>query len=106
MMELNITEEQELALVTELFENFPEASQYNALSCTNWDYEDLTFTFEDTETGKTHIVFRDQLIKGFRRFLELVLLQKTNLSMNPLEWDADTSDAVAQCAIFNDIIYG
>lgn len=105
-MLINISEEQEYGMVKELFENYPEASSGKALRCTNWDYEDFVFTFEDTETGKTHIVFKDQIIKGFRKFIELVLLKKTCLSANPVDWDSDTCDVVAQCSIFDDIIYG
>ena len=49
-----LTPAQEIRMVQDIYENFPEAS--TCLVCQKWDYKKFRFEFIDTETDKYHIV--------------------------------------------------
>lgn len=104
-MEINITPEQELELLRQVFDNYPESSSA-ALKCTKWDYEHFEFAFYDTEEDKHYQITLEDARKGLAIYLREVLLGNTTLSANREQWDAETDDAIVQCAIFGKIIYG
>lgn len=104
MIEIDFTPEQERTLIKEIFENFPEAAV--CLKCTKWNYKDFIFEFYDEEEDKTHVIKYEDAQRGLRTYLKILLLGNTALEGNPSHWDAIVYDAIVQCAIFGDIIYG
>lgn len=111
--------EQEVALVMSAYENFPEAAM--CFSCEDWSYgkkKPFRFVFKDEE-GKEHTVLLADAVRGLRIFAALVLAGKLpglDLPANFLspaddfdalgDWDAYCFDALAQCAMFGEVIYG
>ncbi len=104
-------------MVREAYENFPEASI--SLACNKWRYgtkpgETFEFWFTDVEGGGQHYVVKlPDAVRGFHRFVDLVTDGKLpGLSLGPGwltdtgEWDGECFDALLQCAIFGDVIYG
>lgn len=116
-----LTEKQERQLVRLAYENFPEAACCFAVE--SWSYGDkpaksFYFVFVDDE-GKRHIVTEDDAVRGLRVFAVLVgagKLPGLGLPAHYLspaddfdvlgEWDAFAFDALAQCAMFGEVIYG
>lgn len=100
-------------LIKEVMENYPEAGRSNSLNCTGWDYKEVEFSFYDIETEKEHEVNLISLRKGLDKFLEIVQKGKYfNNGISPsllsegYTWDAQDCDALVQCAIFGEVIYG
>lgn len=105
----------------ESFENFPEASF--CLSCIEWKYKKGIYKFLD-EDGKTYIVsIKDVAEKGFPIFFKLLAEKKIGFcgfnlgdlmgigtadGLNEALCNADAIvvDALLQCTIFGDVIYG
>ena len=104
MMQIDVSEEEENKVLQDSFENFPECAE--CLRCTKWDYKNFVFDFYDEDTDKTHTVTLEDARKGLREYIKQVLLGKTSLEGNPNNWDAWNYDAIMQCSIFGDIIYG
>jgi hypothetical protein len=102
-------------LITEVFQNLPEASQA-PLRCINWQYGDdgrpMLFTIEDTETGKTYRLDEEIGLKGLEIFLNDVISGKLpGLGLGAALMDAGSYDAYAidclvQYCIFGKAIYG
>lgn len=100
-------------LVAHLTDNLPECSI--SLSCVGWKYKERRFTFIDDEDGKRYNLGPADFRKGLD-----ALLAKYPKGFPPVppteeweaweEWlcaaDADVVDALVQCAIFGEIIYG
>jgi len=105
-----LTKQEEIALVKEVYENFPESSV--CLRCTKWKYDDFIFHFEDEE-GEKHIVRLNDAIRGLRLFVAAIdrgELPGLGLSAGYLsdtgEWDAYAFDALNQMAIYGEVVYG
>ena len=107
-----MNEEQE-KLIKDVMENYPEAGRSASLNCTGWDYGKVEFSFFDIETDKEHEINLESLKKGFDKFLNIVQEGKyfnngvsPNLLSKGYTWDAQDCDALVQCAIFGEVIYG
>lgn len=120
-----MTTEQEERFVAELYENFPEASQGSSLRCIGWKYAEdyktkvwdrdrFKFIFED-EDGKKYTVRIDKAVKGLSILVHEVMAGKLNglgfradfLTEDAMgDWDGNCIDALAQCAVFGEVIYG
>lgn len=105
-----LTEKEEVALVREIYDNFPEASL--CLSCTRWKYEEFDFRFTD-EDGHEHEVNLEKAVQGLRRFIRAVvdgklpgLGLKAGFLTDTGDWDGFAFDAVNQMAIYGEVIYG
>lgn len=99
-------------LIHDVMQSFPEASHGSPLLCVGWKYEACLFVFLDREEGKRHALTRKRLRKGLEVLLRAVLagkLKGLNLHsafLDSTEWDASCADALVQCAIFGEVIYG
>lgn len=100
-------------MVRSLYENFPEASSGSALQCIGWKYQAFKFNFIDTEDGKKYEITLPKAMKGFRILTKLVEAgELPGLGLTPDfkasedSWDAYAIDALAQCAVFGEVIYG
>lgn len=111
-----MTEAQEEKFIRECYDNFPEASAGATLRCHGWNYKKFRFSFNDEETGKDHVIYLPMATKGFRLFVQAVdagKLKGLGLPANYLDLedgpgilDADCFDAMAQMAVFGEVIYG
>lgn len=100
-------------IVRDAYENFPEASAGSALQCVGWNYREFKFLFVDEETGEKHGVTLPMAIKGLRLFIRAVNageLPGLGLPAHYLSdlgtWDSIAFDALAQMAVFGEVIYG
>ena len=96
-----------------MMENYPEASSGNSLRCLSWKYKEMEFEFLDEEEDKTYTVNLVLLKKGFNKFLKIIEDGKyfnngvvPNLLSEGYDSDSQDYDALVQCAIFGEIIYG
>jgi hypothetical protein len=100
----------EKKLVTELLENLPECSL--CFTVTHWNYKECKFTLVDDD-GTVYKLDYDMAKAG----LELLInkLNKGELKgiayvLEDIEdagnWDAPAIDALLQCAVLKDVIYG
>jgi len=107
-MIIDLTLKEETDLLFDLYQNYPEASSGCALKCVGYDYAEFKFKFLDEETGKTYIVDEEMARKGLALFIKLVLLNELgyNIYHDRGDWDSDVIDAINQCAIFGEVIYG
>jgi hypothetical protein len=99
-------------LISDLMQNYPEASS-SSLQCTKWKYNDMVFTFVDTEENKTYTVDLPKLRIGLEKLLSEILAGKLpglGLSgpaiLDAGSWDAYSMDALVQMSIFGEVIYG
>lgn len=108
-----LTKEQEVKLVRECYDNFPEAGE--CLRCVGWDYKKFVFEFMDEEETpvKRHVVRLPDAIRGLRLFIAAVdagKLRGLSLPAHYLTdtgtWDAFAFDALNQMAVFGEVIYG
>lgn len=106
-----LTRAEEEKLVRECFDNFPEAGM--CLRCIGWDYKAFDFEFLDTEDGKKYRVRLPDAVRGLRLFVAEVRAGKLAGLGLPAEfltdtgdWDAFAFDALAQMAVFGEVIYG
>jgi len=102
-----------IKLIKSVMENYPEAGYGNALRCESYDYKNTKFKFLDTEDGKRYTVTLPKLLKGLKILLKVVenghyfnCGVAPNLLSSGYDWDAQDADALVQCAIFGDVIYG
>lgn len=105
-----LTKKQEIALVKEVYENFPEAGV--CVKCIRWKYDAFDFVFRDDE-GDKYIVRQADAVRGLRLFVRAVEAGKLpglNLPAGYLRdtglWDAWAFDALNQMAIYGEVIYG
>ena len=108
------TEEKKRQLLREVMESYPEASTPSLL-CVKWDYKNMVFKFEEyfeESYGTYYTVTEDDLLKGLDKFLAICNAGNyhNNSFPNGYEdagnWDAIDVDALVQCTIFGEIIYG
>jgi hypothetical protein len=105
-----------IAMIRRLMENYPEAGAGNCLKCAAFNYSKLNFIFfdeEGKEPEKALPVSKKMLSEGFDRLLELIKEGKyfncgqvPNLLSDAYQEDAQDSDALVQCALYGEIIYG
>ena len=99
-------------LIKEVVQNLPEYSI--SLQCTEWKYEDCKFSFYDSDTDKDHLINLCMLVRGYGILKKLWNDKKAFFDGIKSEedwkdagnWDADIVDALIQCSIFSEIIYG
>jgi len=101
--------------VRRLFEGYPEAGQGCAVQCVDWCYGDkdkpFKMDFIDTEESKPYRLTLDKAVKGFKIFIglkmsgELAGIEITDYHDGG-EYDCVALDAITQCAIFGEVIYG
>jgi len=113
--------------VAEILNNLPECSM--SLKCIKWDYKNVCFEFidpEDDEGGNDLKLTLAKAREGFEVLMRLALEGKFYASgwdVGPLityhqrkskerlmdwagDWDATVVDALVQCSLFGDVIYG
>lgn len=100
-------------LIKEMMENYPEAGGGNSLRCLGWNYKKMEFKFLDEEEDKTYQVNMSLLKVGLNKFLKVIEDGKyfnngvvPNLLSEGYDHDAQDCDALVQCAIFGEVIYG
>lgn len=96
----------------ELFQNLPEYAK-DTFRCTGWDYDGFEFDLIDVEEDKGYVLDREKAEKGFELFASMVFdgkLPGLNVSgMNMFDtanWDSYDMDALLQCCLLGDVIYG
>ena len=101
------------ALIKEMMENYPEAGRGNCLSCKGWNYKKMKFVFYDEEEDKTYEVNLTKLQVGLNKLLKIIADGKyfnngvvPNLISEGYDYDSQDCDALVQCAIFGEVIYG
>jgi hypothetical protein len=126
-IEMVIPQERIDAWLKGAMENFPECAM--CLSCTSWKYDKMIFKFEDAEdedeegNPKEYVVDLPALRRGIvamlkyaekcdkgsdiGRAVDSVLRDQFDPEGDSLgEWDAIGFDALVQCAIFGEVLYG
>lgn len=95
-------------LIHDIMESYPEASF--CLKCIDWNYNKVEFKFADDEAEKVYLVTLPMLREGFDKLIQLLVdgKYKNGLSVwtDAGNWDSVDADALVQCAIFGDVIYG
>lgn len=110
-MTYTIPQEQLDKLIKSLAENWPEASAGFAMQCTDWNYEKMEFRFLDTETDISTRVNMDKLREGMNILLPLLFSGAVDIGVSSAildegKWDAFGNDALIQCAIMGEVVYG
>ena len=112
----NISMDWKKQAVKEIMENYPECSS-DSVRCVGWKYNEMIFYFDvDEGTSITrHKVTEDMLLKGMDILLEK-MKNREYFNNGPIDlsnyiedlgcWDANDTDALVQCALFGDILYG
>lgn len=100
-------------VIAHLTDNLPECSI--SMDCVKWKYEKREFGFIDNEDGKRYDIGIPELRKGFCALMAkypagFPKMPEENDWESWEDWlcqaDADVVDALVQCAIFGEIIYG
>jgi hypothetical protein len=95
--------------VSELLENLPEYSI--SFEVKSFNYKRNEFELMDYETGKDYVLDLPTAENGFRLLIQKV----TNSELpglgleefwEPGNWDSYSTDALLQCALLGDVIYG
>lgn len=111
--EIDLDDKKVDKLLKEVMENYPEASF--CLRCIKWKYDQCKYKFLDEKEDKEYLVTLSLLRKGFEILIGYILkgkyhfegLDHSNLfDLDGGDWDAIAIDALVQCAIFGDVIYG
>jgi hypothetical protein len=125
-VKIQVTETEAQKLCFEMFQNYPEAGGGMSIRAKEIHYgfrgrvgvdetfvpEKFSFDFLDIETGKKHAVKIADAVRGLRKFLNIKAagglpgIDFTPIEGGEFDYDAFTVDAVAQCAIFGEVIYG
>ena len=113
-MTLSVPAEKMMELAYDLMCNYPEASSGNCLKCEGWRYKKGIFKFYDEEEDKDYTVTTQEVAeKGLPIFINRLLEGKgkgfgiaAEDALDPCSYDAYSTDAVVQCVIFGDVIYG
>jgi hypothetical protein len=102
-----------IKIIKDTMESYPEAGAGNCLKAIRYDYTNMEFIFFDEEEEKSHKVDMPMLEKGLDIFVKIVEDGKyfncgraPNLLSKGYVLDGQDADALVQCAIFGDIIYG
>lgn len=114
---VNLSDKELEELVLSIFDNYPEAGAGMSLQMTNFYYAKKgdehyawPLSFVDTETGKHYKLTMPMAKKGLRLFFEKVISGQfaifSGALTDPGQYDSDAADAVLQCALLGDIIYG
>ena len=97
--------------IKDIMGNLPEYSL--SLSCVGWKYEECKYIFVDNEDEKKYTITMDELFIGFKILANCVLNGAYSfdglgdiLELDGCKWDAVVVDALIQCSIFGEIIYG
>ena len=100
-------------LIKEMMENYPEAGGGNCLKCVGWNYKKMEFDFYDEEEDKDYDVNLETLQIGLNKLLKIIEEGKyfnngvvPNLLSEGYDYDSQDCDALVQCAIFGEVIYG
>jgi hypothetical protein len=98
-------------LASEIWQNFPEASQGSALQCTRWKYNEWKFRFVDEETGTVYTTTQNTCVRAVAAFIALKMrghLKGIPIAdfKDPCDYDATAADAIAQLACLREVIYG
>ena len=112
-----VVEFDDVAIIKDVTQNLPEYGLN--LKCVGWKYDKCLFKFEDFEEAlengdpKAYTVTLPMLKKGFKKLVQMIgagRLKGLNINLGNItdggEWDAECVDALVQCAIFGDVIYG
>ena len=99
-------------LIREVMENMPEYSI--SLDCGMWDYKGCKYRFQDFESCEVYHVDLEKLLKGYTIMRQKIADGKLHCGLTLDDatwfdggsWDAGAVDALVQCAIFGDVIYG
>lgn len=109
------------SFVAEIFENYPEAGAGQSIVCKNWhnraQNEDMPpeehhYTFLDVEENKVYKVTWRDMVRGFRKFIRLKNAGELKgcpwacVGNGEYDYDATTTDAICQLAIFGEVRYG
>lgn len=99
-----------------LMENYPEYSQGSALKCVSHRYKEGKFVFLDIEQrNKEYTVTTKDICDAIPVFIDGVIKNKWKfdgldirniLNLDATDYDAYSTDAIVQLAIFKQIIYG
>ena len=96
-------------LIREVMENYPEASF--CLTCIGWDYDKVEYDFVDEEDGSEYTLDLPKLLVGMTK-LKSEIGKSINRNCwagefdDPCSWDSTCIDALVQCSIFGEVIYG
>jgi len=100
-------------LIKSVMENYPEASFGSPLKCKEYNYVEVRFKFVDEETGENYNIDINMLRKGLKILLKIVKEggyfncgYPPALLSKEYDWDGQDVDALVQCAIFGEIMYG
>lgn len=112
-MQIVLTAKERDTLISEVMQNFPEASSYSVV-CQDFDYDRNEYKFLDAESGKVYKIGMPQLRDGMDKLMQIMSQgELKGISCYVLpdvldagNWDADAADALVQCAIFKEVIYG
>lgn len=102
--------------IKEVMQNYPEYNEGNSLHCIKYDYENCQYRFEDEGDNKVYNLNLYELRKGLNNMRKHVqngrlngligVVEDGKLNSDPSNWDALAVDALVQCAIFGEVIYG
>jgi len=109
-MEVTVTIKDEL--ITDVLANLPEYSV--SMQCKSWDYRNCVFKFHDYEEEKDYVLDMDKARAGMKVLVQGILDGKYCFYgcktmaevLDPCCWDADVVDALVQCSLFGEIVYG
>ncbi len=109
-MEIKFSKEEKERIVSELMENYPEAST-PSLTCVGWNYRKCEFIFEeyaDIGNIKQHTVNMEMLVKGYDIMMKEIAAGHYLLTgfMDLGNWDANDVDALVQYSLFGELVYG
>lgn len=101
-------------IIKNAMDNYPEAGTGMCIKCTKINRAKMEFEFVDEETGKFHKINMKDLKLGLKKLLKIVedgkyfnCGQPPNLTaQDGYYWDGQDCDALVQCAIFGNVIYG
>ena len=100
-------------LIRDTMQSYPEAGAGNSLKAIKCNYTGMEFIFFDEEEEKCHKVDIPMLEKGLDILIKVVENGKyfncgraPNLLSKGYVLDGQDADALVQCAVFGDVIYG
>lgn len=114
---INLNDKQLTEQVLSIFDNYPEAGAGMSLRMTSFHYAKKgddhyawPLSFEDVEADKRYKLTMPMAKRGLKLFFKKVISGQYAIFSGALtdagNYDADAADAVLQCALLGDIIYG
>jgi hypothetical protein len=97
-------------LIRGVMMNYPEFSF--CLSCSLWKYDEMKFHFVDVEEQALYLVELGDLLRGLKVLRGAIAAGKfaasnfDGSSEDGGSWDAVCVDALVQCAVFGEVLYG